>query len=566
MVVNRVSLLPPGAARASTADPKSHASAMVNRHHIQEGVPTSSTARAETFLDEANDQLEALHRAVFDLAHVNRAHSAAPIKSVMRRRLHSRVLSEMENASSLSRYDVEVTQRHVQVLTGRPREQRSVHLRLRDQDGIAAYADRQGRAILAEINDEIAAVREQIEQRRPFVDSDPAMPTSSATKRRWAMRAFLDDRLDMTQRAANELRTGNRALREQIDDLNLERRADQRMMARMQDQIVEKQDEIRALLDGIRAAETTTSASLNALVPMQAGNDAEYAAFVRDWHTTAELDDRHRAIEQEIVRMQGEMYFGMPDDDNQVMDPVDQIMSRTAWRIAKDKAELFAAQQRQQELVALARSLMKISGQDDLDAVVLRFQTSDEEQIRKFNEVHRLSLERAAYERELFEIRSQSESLEYQPPPRSSAVVVPCRRTTRQAIDWTNGQVQAVQGECDALECDIARLRHVFEEMTASLNDALSCGTGHDCQMARVTLSSSGFSISNCDLIVSTLEQHVMRILAATYGPERIQDVAAPWLDPDVDVDGPAIDPPTCPDNDDDVSADSCRTLLKPPS
>lgn len=57
----------------------------------------------------------------------------------------------------------------------------------------------------------------------------------------------------------------------------------------MQDQIVEKRDEIRA-------AETTMSASLNALAPMQAANDAEYAVFVRDWDTTAKLDERHRAV------------------------------------------------------------------------------------------------------------------------------------------------------------------------------------------------------------------------------------------------------------------------------
>ncbi|XXQ29801.1 Uncharacterized protein PBTT_00254 [Plasmodiophora brassicae] len=224
----------------------------------------SSRARAETFLDEANGQLEALYRAVFDLAHVNRTHSTAPIKSVMRRRLHSRVLSEMENETSLHRYDIEVTQRHVQVLTGRPREQLSLHLRLRGQQGIAAsrHSRRDQRRHCGRPRTDRTAP--PVRRRRPSDANLVGDEASLGNARSVPPTSFAPA-------------TGRCTSRRPAD------------VARMQDQIVEKRDEIRA-------AETTMSASLNALAPMQAANDAEYAVFVRDWDTTAKLDERHRAV------------------------------------------------------------------------------------------------------------------------------------------------------------------------------------------------------------------------------------------------------------------------------
>ncbi|KMS94428.1 hypothetical protein BVRB_021510, partial [Beta vulgaris subsp. vulgaris] len=251
-----------------------------------------------------------------------------------------------------------------------------------------------------------------------------------------------------SRRWNNELRTQNAALRQDIDGLNLERRTDLAMLARLGDAVVEQRVAIRTLLDGIQQAELGQNAALGELAPLETQHRAEAQTFAAGWARTAELDERHRALEQEIIRMKGEMYFGEsghtdPDDAAQ------DIMSRTAWRIGKDKAMLQAVTARHKQLQGLVQDLQRLTSTTNFDEIVARLERADSDQLVQYGTLQSLIVELAELQREMVK-STGSEPGKRPPSPR--AIVIP---------------------DPEQLENEAVKLRGIFTSMTDMMIDMM---------------------------------------------------------------------------------------------
>jgi hypothetical protein len=128
------------------------------------------------------------------------------------------------------------------------------------------------------------------------------MQTSKASRRRVQHLALLDNRLDMSRynslayfarltitnscvfrRWNNELITQNRTLRAQIEDLNLERRQDLAMAAKLAEAVVKQRAVIRALLDGMDLAEAHQMTSLAEMASLDAQFRDDLPRFYNEW-------------------------------------------------------------------------------------------------------------------------------------------------------------------------------------------------------------------------------------------------------------------------------------------
>jgi hypothetical protein len=57
-------------------------------------------------MDNANSQLQQLHQQVSALVNLNRARSAAPLKTVQRPRMHRALLDDFEDETTLTRNEI----------------------------------------------------------------------------------------------------------------------------------------------------------------------------------------------------------------------------------------------------------------------------------------------------------------------------------------------------------------------------------------------------------------------------------------------------------------------------
>ena len=169
------------------------------------------TLVSERFLDDANQQLEELHRDVYCLTHATRAQSAMPERSKPREIMHKRLLADLQDESTITRYDIIANGSSAHALAVKPRE--TLIERLFEEASLLMYALRQGRSIVQDLDEEMRKVNECIQERRPLVDDDPAMHMSSCARKKRLEVVVLDNRNDKSRIRMNITQSKNKKLK-----------------------------------------------------------------------------------------------------------------------------------------------------------------------------------------------------------------------------------------------------------------------------------------------------------------------------------------------------------------
>lgn len=291
--------------------------------------------------------------------------------------------------------------------------------RLQDQADMYSRKIENEKRRIDEMDKQIEKIQENIlQQRREMGGVNASRDNNKAIQKQIRM---LENRLDKALVKFNEALGYNKKLRETIDNLRRERVVFDGIYKKLERELEEKKNEMAQIIEISNVAYEARDQARNEMMALKNAADQEQSQFEHEWSELGELieEDRKR---QDTLKSGGDtegQSDGKPgtsggelvtaDDAVEEEQELRKRLSRAAWSIVKNKANIHVSQEKVKSYEEAFDKIRKATGIDDIDTLVETFVKAEDENFALFNKVNDLGSEIETLEEEIRKLDQQVE-------------------------------------------------------------------------------------------------------------------------------------------------------------
>lgn len=225
----------------------------------------------------------------------------------------------------------------------------------------------------------------------------------------------LENRLDKSLIKFNEGIAGNKEMRETIDNLRRERIVFDQLYKKLQRELAEKKRSMAEIIEQANVAYEERDKLQAVLARMKASSEAEARDFESEWKSLGETLDHdlrvHEVLSRELQKRAEAVAVGESDVRGSLT-LADEVGLRSkvrkqTWGLAKDRTAVQGSLEQTLSFEQAFAQIQESTGISDIDELVRRFISAEDDNFSRFNFVNELNLEVDKAEETLAELRTE---------------------------------------------------------------------------------------------------------------------------------------------------------------
>mmetsp|Transcript_3847 Transcript_3847/g.7513 ORF Transcript_3847/g.7513 Transcript_3847/m.7513 type:complete len:567 (+) Transcript_3847:485-2185(+) len=375
--------------------------------------------------------------------------------------------------------------------------------KLQDQaDGYTRKIELERRHV-SELDRQIAEMNQKIADQRKKVGGVNAGRENS---RQIAVQTkTLENRLEKAVQKYNAAVARNRELRQQINDLRRERLIFDDIYKKLEKDLAEKKKEMAQVIEVSNKAYEARDAAVSEMARLKLQSEREQVAFQSEWRELGRLIDHDRKVRDFNKNRKADKQ-STKDHVNAVLEQESKLRKKVIsgnWGIAKDKVQQQVSMDKVQSYGEAFTAIQQATGITDIDELVNRFVTAEDENFRLYRYVDELNQEIVRMEEEIVATRKEIEVF------RGGTVGLTSRKKVLAEIEdrlhETEVKAESYERKYQSAMKTVATLK----EGVGSIFTKLGCNTPATMQ----TLGVDGISEVNIMQYLGMIEQRTNEIL-----------------------------------------------------
>lgn len=259
--------------------------------------------------------------------------------------------------------------------------------KLQDQADMYARKIDQERRRIEQLDTQIKKMEEQVLKQRKDMGGVNASQESSQHVQKEIKR--LENRLDKALVKFNEALAHNKHLRETIDNLRRERVVFDGIYKKLERELNEKKQKMAEIIEISNAAYEARDKAQAEMIALKAQADEEQTKFESDWSQLGQLIEKDRRMRDFMKQKEREKGDNRGEDSAlEEEQKLRKRVSKGAWGIAKDKANIHLSQEKVQSYEEAFAKIQKATKITDIDLLVQTFISAEDQNFSLFNYVN----------------------------------------------------------------------------------------------------------------------------------------------------------------------------------
>lgn len=228
---------------------------------------------------------------------------------------------------------------------------------------------------------------------------------------------ILENRLDKALVKFNEALAHNKNLRETIDNLRRERVVFDGIYKKLEEELHTKKNTMATILQDSDAAYKARDQAHQEMIALKAAADQQQQNFEQEWSQLGQLIEKDRKLKDFIKNQQRERSLkGLADPAAEEEQKLRKKVTKGAWGIAKDKANIHLSMEKVQSYEEAFAKIQKATKITDIDELVQTFVQAEDQNFSLFNYVNDLSHEIENIEENIAELKSEIDKFQASHP------------------------------------------------------------------------------------------------------------------------------------------------------
>lgn len=265
--------------------------------------------------------------------------------------------------------------------------------KLQEQKDMYTHKIEQERKRIEELQTRIKEIEASIHLQR----ADMGGVNASRDKNRVLQKSIriLENKLDKALVKFNEALAHNKNLRETIDNLRRERVVFDGIYRKLEKELQEKKNRMALIIEASNGAYESRDKAQEEMVKLKEQADQEQKAFEKEWSKLAQMIENDRNMQDPTNDANMDATGTHEDMDPALLEEqkLRKRLAKSAWAIAKDKANIHISTDKVQDYEESFAKIQKATGIDNINELVQTFINAEDQNFSLFNYVNDLSNE-----------------------------------------------------------------------------------------------------------------------------------------------------------------------------